>query len=203
ETGDDRPRQDGRQHDPAPARRRAHGGRVGEGPQSRKRAGHRRRHGRGVSGGRRGQARSPARRVDDGPLRRPDGGHGTAARRATRRGRHRSRWREQQLPRHHPPGGRPRREGHRLRGRRHQRWHLGAHGGLLHDGWGRGRGRRASEAGPVDAGARERQGLGARRAFGVRALRQDGPQRHRVRHDAGLRRGLRAHAAQGGVRARP
>ncbi|CAA9458374.1 MAG: 6-phosphogluconate dehydrogenase, decarboxylating, partial [uncultured Rubrobacteraceae bacterium] len=41
------------------------------------------------------------------------------------------------------------------------------------------------------------------RAFGVRALRQDGPQRHRVRHDAGLRRGLRAHAAQGGVRARP
>ena len=42
-----------------------------------------------------------------------------------------------------------------------------------------------------DAGAGRR--LRARRPGGRRPLRQDGPQRHRVRADAGLRRGLRDH----------
>ena len=37
-----------------------------------------------------------------------------------------------------------------------------------------------------DAGARERQGLGACGACRCRALCEDGAQRHRVRHDAGL-----------------
>ena len=36
-----------------------------------------------------------------------------------------------------------------------------------------------------------------------RALREDDPQRHRVRHDAGLRRGLRADAGQARIRPRP
>ena len=45
--------------------------------------------------------------------------------------------------------------------------------------------------------------LRARRAAGRRPLRQDGPQRHRVRHDAGLRRGLRDHARSRSFRPRP
>ena len=44
-----------------------------------------------------------------------------------------------------------------------------------------------------DAGARGR--LRPRRPGGRRPLRQDGPQRHRVRAHAGLRRGLRGHGA--------
>ena len=44
--------------------------------------------------------------------------------------------------------------------------------------------------------------LPPRRRPGRRALREDGPQRHRVRPDAGLRRGLRDHARER-LRARP
>ena len=44
--------------------------------------------------------------------------------------------------------------------------------------------------------------LPPRRRAGRRALREDGPQRHRVRPDAGLRRGLRDHARER-LRARP
>ena len=50
------------------------------------------------------------------------------------------------------------------------------------------------------AQARGRVRLGARRQGGRRALLQDGPQRHRVRHHAGVRRGLGA--APGGRRGR-
>ena len=46
------------------------------------------------------------------------------------------------------------------------------------------------------ARARPRSRLGALRAAGRGPLRQDGPQRHRIRTDAGLRRGLRADARQ-------
>ena len=55
-------------------------------------------------------------------------------------------------------------------------------------------------AGLRGAGARER--LGARRHVRRRPLHEDGPQRDRVRADAGLRRGLRADAPLR-VRARP
>ena len=56
-------------------------------------------------------------------------------------------------------------------------------------------------AGPQDAGAG--RGLLPRRAGRRRPLRQDGPQRHRVRPDAGLRRGVRAHEGSRRVLARP
>ena len=48
-----------------------------------------------------------------------------------------------------------------------------------------------------DAGAGEGQGLGARGAGGRGALCEDGAQRHRVRHDAGLCRGLHDHGEEG------
>ena len=51
-------------------------------------------------------------------------------------------------------------------------------------------------------GARARGRLRARRRVRRRPLREDGPQRHRVRPDAGLRRGLRGAGAVG-VRPRP
>ncbi len=82
-------------------------------------------------------------------------------------------------------------QGARLRVRRlrHQRRHLGARDRLLDHGRRISRGLRARRAGGQDAGARGR--LRAGRQQRRRPLRQDGPQRRRVRHDAGLRRGLR------------
>lgn len=79
---------------------------------------------------------------------------------------------------------------------RHQRRRLGPAGRLQPDG----RRRRSSgdhaASGPGHAGAGSGQGLGPRRPERRRPLHQDGPQRHRVRNDAGLCRGLRADAAQ-------
>ena len=92
------------------------------------------------------------------------------------------------------------RAGHRLRRRRHERRRLGPSGRLLHDGRRPRRRRRAAgpdprRARPGDQGGRParagRARLGAFRAERRRALREDGPQRHRVRAHAGLRRGLR------------
>ena len=98
-------------------------------------------------------------------------------------------------------------EGHRLCGRGHVRRHLGDRARLLHDDRRREGGR--GPAGPDlrHAGARHRhhrEDAGARRARSPvgaglhprgscrgRALREDGPQRHRVRHHAGVRGGLR------------
>ena len=57
------------------------------------------------------------------------------------------------------------------------------------------RGRRAPDPGPDRRAAAGRAGLPALRAERGRALREDGPQRHRVRDDGGLRRGAQ-HPAQ-------
>ena len=98
-------------------------------------------------------------------------------------------------------------KGHSLRGCRHQRRRLGHRARLLHDD------RRPQGSGAAarpdlqDAGAGPRRhsahsrarknarhrrgGLHPLRPLRRRPLRQDGPQRHRIRTDAGLRRGLR------------
>ena len=95
------------------------------------------------------------------------------------------------------------REGHRLHRRRRLRRRLGPGERLRADGR-RHQGRRrqgaadlrrpASRRPRVDESGQEHAGRGlrARRPGGRRPLQQDGPQRHRVRDDAGLRRGLRA-----------
>ena len=88
-------------------------------------------------------------------------------------------------------------QGHRLRRRRHQRRRLGPRGRLLHDGR-RARRRAVERLAPIldvlAPPATEEHGPGWRHFGGAgrRPLREDGPQRHRVRPDAGLRRGLRA-----------
>ena len=64
-------------------------------------------------------------------------------------------------------------------------------------------GGRLSAADLRDAGAGKGSGLGTRGAVGRGTLREDGAQRHRVRHDAGVCRGLLDHAAQGGVESGP
>ena len=104
-------------------------------------------------------------------------------------------------------------EGHPLRRLRHQRRRLGPRARLLPDDRRRERHRAAPRsdlrrAGAVDglgaahAGAREdhrqhrRARLSALRPERRRPLRQDGAQRHRVRHHGGLRRGAQ-HPAQG------
>ena len=97
------------------------------------------------------------------------------------------------------------RRGHPLRGRRHQRRRLGPGARLLPDDRRRGRGRGAPRpvfaplAPGVDSAPRTpgRNGRAQRRRAGLpalrpdrrRPLRQDGPQRHRVRPDGRLRRG--------------
>ena len=105
------------------------------------------------------------------------------------------------------------REGHSLRRLRHLRRRLGHRARLLHDdrrpegGGGsprsdllgaRSRARRyPAHAGPRERRSPRRARLHPRRPVRRRALRQDGAQRHRVRIDAGLRRGLRHPAQQG------
>ena len=83
-------------------------------------------------------------------------------------------------------------KGDPLRRRRHLRRRLGARGRLLHDGR-RPRGVGAA-ARPDPRRARPARRLAPLRRRGRRPLREDGPQRRRVRDDAGLRRGLRADA---------
>ena len=83
-------------------------------------------------------------------------------------------------------------EGHRLRRLRRLRRRLGPGERLRADGRRRRRRRRQGAADLRRAQARGRVRLRARRRGRRRPLRQDGPQRHRVRHDAGLRRGLGA-----------
>ena len=89
---------------------------------------------------------------------------------------------------------RSRSEGHQLRRRRDVGRDLGPTGRLLPDGRRRRGGRRSAGAGVQVARPGGR--LPPRRRPGRGALRQDGPQRDRVRHDAGLRRGLRDHARE-------
>ena len=96
---------------------------------------------------------------------------------------------------------------------RHQRRRVGARTRLLPDdrrreGGGRaarsdlpraraGRGRDRADAASRGARSAARAGLSPCRAERRRAFRQDDPQRHRIRADAGLRRGLRYPAARG------
>ena len=88
-------------------------------------------------------------------------------------------------------GARAGRAGHRLHRRRHERRGVGPRRGLLPDGRRHRRARRRRPAAVRRAQAAGRR-VRPRRPGRHRALHQDGPQRHRVRAHAGLRRGLRA-----------
>ena len=90
-------------------------------------------------------------------------------------------------------------KGHPLRRHRRLRRDLGPQGGLLpHGRWRRPRRSRSSQPAFETLAPPER--LRARRPVRRGALREDGPQRDRVRTDAGLRRGLRG---DGALRVRP
>ena len=150
------------------------------------------------------QAQAAAGDLADGPgggRRRDD----RAARRPAREGRHPDRRRQLVLSRRHPPRRGAQAEGDSLRGRGHQRRRLGPRARLLPDDRRRARGRAASRpdlrrAGsrhrdrPAHAGPREgrrhgRAGLSPLRTQRRGPLRQDGPQRHRVRPDGRVCRG--------------
>ena len=85
------------------------------------------------------------------------------------------------------------RQGNRVHRRRCVGWCLGAEGGLRPDGRRQRRGRRAGDADLRHAAPARRAGGRVRPRGPGRCgpLRQDGAQRHRVRADDGLRRGLR------------
>ena len=124
---------------------------------------------------------------------------------APRAGRHPHRRRQLLLRGRHPARQGTRAEGHPLRGCGHQRRRLGPGARLLHDdrrrdgsgqtsrsdlrNAGAGRGRYPAHAGAREARRHRRTGLPALRPERRRPLRQDGPQRHRVRPDGRLRRG--------------
>ena len=91
-----------------------------------------------------------------------------------------------------------RRQGHRLRRRRCLRRRLGPAERLRPDGRRRQGARRPAPADLRRAQARGPVRLCPRGQGRRRALLEDGPQRHRVRHDAGVRRGLGA-AGEGGL----
>ena len=88
-------------------------------------------------------------------------------------------------------GGRDRAERDRHGRRRDVRRCVGPHRGLLPDGGGHQRVRGGRRARAATLGARGR--LRPRRAYRRGPFRQDGPQRDRVRADAGVRRRLRDH----------
>ena len=128
----------------------------------------------------------------------PDRGHGRPAARAARQGRRDRGWRQRLLSRQHATCRGARTARHPARGCRRVRRRVGSGERLRPDG--RRRGRRPCQrvepflrALAPASGAR----LAALRPERRRALHQDGAQRHRVRPDAGLRRGLRAAARQG------
>ena len=93
-------------------------------------------------------------------------------------------------------------EGHRLRRRRHQRRRVGP-ARTATASWSAATTRRRSGCEPVFDDARAARTAAPRRPGRRRPLREDDPQRHRVRPDAGLRRGLRAHATQSEYEHRP
>ena len=127
----------------------------------------------------------PGRRRDRGPDRRADG--------APRARRHDRRRRQHELPRRPAPARRAREaKGVHYVDAGTSRRDLGPPGRLLPDGRRR---RGGGDAARADLHVARPEGrLPPRRRAGRRALREDGPQRHRVRPDAGLRRGLRDHA---------
>ena len=147
-----------------------------------------------------GAGRQPgraARAVADGAGRRTGRPHHRRVAAAARGRRRRHRRRQLQLQGHDAPRGDAGRARHRLRRLRHQRRRVGPGRGLQPDDRRRRSGGRAAAADLQRAGARARPRLGPGRSQRRRPLHQDGPQRHRVRNDAGLRRRLRDHAAQG------
>ena len=111
------------------------------------------------------------------------------------RGRHPHRRRQLALHGRQAALGRAGRARHRVRRRRHLGRRLGLPGRLLPDGRRPRRGHRPPRPRPHRSRA-ARQRLAALRPGRRGALRQDGPQRHRVRPHAGLRRGLRDHARE-------
>ena len=129
------------------------------------------------------------------------------ARQAARRRRHRDRRRQHVLARRHPPRQNAQGAQHPLCRCRHQRRRLGPRARLLHDDRRRQGDRRSPRSDFRRARARPRQcaahaearrprsarraGLYPRRSERRRPFRQDGPQRHRIRPDAGLCRRLR------------
>ena len=104
--------------------------------------------------------------------------------------RHPHRRRQLELPRLAAPRGRARAEEDPLPRCRHQRRHLGARGRLLAHGRRRRERLQARRAGPHDARPEGRPRLLRQGRRG--ALHEDGPQRDRVRDDAGVRGGVRA-----------
>src|SRR6266545_4906271 len=194
-----------RPHGPGPvtaaARRRPPGGRLGphggRGPAARRRR-------RGASGRPRRPscAAGPAPgRLGDGPVGGAHPGDGGPPRRAARRGRPGDRRRQLQLPRLRRAGAGPGRARRRLPRRRHLRRRLGRARGVLPDGRRAGRGGGGGPAGVRHARAAAR--LGPRRPGRRGPLRQDGPQRHRVRPAAGLRGRLRGARRDRCLRLRP
>ena len=77
---------------------------------------------------------------------------------------------------------------------------VGLERGLQHDDRRRQGSRRISAPHLRNARSRQRQGLGTRGPGRRRPLREDDAQRHRVRHDAGLCRGLHHHGEEGRAR---
>ena len=146
------------------------------------------------------EAPAAARRLADDPGGRPHRERlPDDARPARGRRRHRRR-RQLELPRLAAPRSRGGEEARLLPRRRRLRRDLGPEGGLLRDG--RRRRRRVRPGRAVPEGPDRGGRLRARRAVRRRPLREDGPQRDRVRDDAVARGGLRDHAGLG-VPARP
>ena len=129
------------------------------------------------------------------PAGRADPGHRRQARQAARQGRPDRRRRQLEVDRRPAPAPPAAQAGHPLRRRGHERRRLGPRGRLLHDGRRARRGGRSARPHPrrprPAARRRARTGLGAHGPQRRGPLREDGPQRRRVRADAGLRRGLR------------
>ncbi len=155
------------------------------------------------------QARTPARRLGDGARWRDHLEDDPRRRRGARARRRDHRRRQYLLPRRPPACRRVEGEGHPPRGRRHERRRLGPRARLLPDDRRRAGGRRAPRA-VVRLDRSRYRGRGAharahRRAEHGRArllplrrkrrgpLREDGPQRHRVRPHGRLRRGAQHH----------
>ncbi len=166
--------------------------------------------GRKLHGGVRQEADQAARGLGHGAGGRSHGKHRDEAGRLDGAGRHDYRRRQFVFQGRYPPGENPQGARPALSGRRHQRRSLGHRARLLHDDWriegigdapgsdlqdaGSGSGRRRP-----DYGTRRQEKYGRERIFilrslGRRPLREDGPQRHRIRPDASLRGRLRHHA---------
>ena len=138
-----------------------------------------------------------ARHLDHGSAGQAGRRHHREAQAADAEGRHVHRRRQLELPGQPAPLSRAQARRLQLRRCGHLRRRLGTERGLQHDDRRRRRRRRAPLSHLRNPRARQRQRLGPRRPCRLRSLRQDGSQRHRVRHDAGLCRGLRDHGEEG------